>query len=153
MRSLDSSRIQVPSSSSSAGSFAWPVCSLTFVRRPRMSGSLTCSYGMPESWTALRTFQHGWPPWIHVLGQVWTLIAMYADATRKSVRRGRYVCGSVMPQFKLDPIFTPTADQPQAIDDVVARVEDKQRFVTLLGATGTGKTMTMAATIERLQRA
>jgi len=57
-----------------------------------------------------------------------------------------------MPPFKLDPIFTPTADQPKAIDDVVARVEDKQRFVTLLGATGTGKTMTMAATIERLQR-
>jgi excinuclease ABC subunit B len=57
-----------------------------------------------------------------------------------------------MPPFKLDPIFTPTADQPKAIDDVVARVEDEQRFVTLLGATGTGKTMTMAATIERLQR-
>src|SRR4051794_10397857 len=57
-----------------------------------------------------------------------------------------------MPPFKLDPIFTPTADQPKAIDDVVARVEDKQRFVTLLGATGTGKTMTMASTIERLQR-
>src|SRR6476469_7055363 len=57
-----------------------------------------------------------------------------------------------MPQFKLDPIFTPTADQPKAIDDVVARVQDEQRFVTLLGATGTGKTMTMAATIERLQR-
>ena len=57
-----------------------------------------------------------------------------------------------MPQFKLDPIFTPTADQPKAIDDVVARVGDKERFITLLGATGTGKTMTMAATIERLQR-
>ena len=49
-----------------------------------------------------------------------------------------------MPPFKLDPIFTPTADQPKAIDQIVASVEAKQRFVTLLGATGTGKTMTMA---------
>src|SRR5205814_1455565 len=57
-----------------------------------------------------------------------------------------------MPPFKLDPIFTPTADQPRAIDGIVARAEDKERFVTLLGATGTGKTMTMAATIERMQR-
>jgi excinuclease ABC subunit B len=57
-----------------------------------------------------------------------------------------------MPPFKLDPIFTPTADQPKAIDEVAAAVDAKDRFVTLLGATGTGKTMTMAATIERLQR-
>src|SRR5947199_6483900 len=57
-----------------------------------------------------------------------------------------------MPPFKLDPIFTPTADQPRAVDQVVERAEAKERFVTLLGATGTGKTMTMAATIERLQR-
>src|SRR5438045_1756682 len=60
--------------------------------------------------------------------------------------------GPDMPPFKLDPIFTPTADQPKAVDQVVERVSDKERFVTLLGATGTGKTMTMAATIERLQR-
>ncbi|HET8536529.1 MAG TPA: DEAD/DEAH box helicase family protein, partial [Solirubrobacteraceae bacterium] len=57
-----------------------------------------------------------------------------------------------MPPFKLDPIFTPTADQPKAIDEIAAAVGRKDRFVTLLGATGTGKTMTMAATIERLQR-
>ena len=57
-----------------------------------------------------------------------------------------------MPQFKLDPIFTPTADQPKAIDEIVDAVGAKDRFVTLLGATGTGQTMTMAATIERLQR-
>ncbi|MDX6658004.1 MAG: excinuclease subunit, partial [Solirubrobacteraceae bacterium] len=55
-----------------------------------------------------------------------------------------------MPPFKLDPIFTPTADQPQAIDKIAAAVNANDRFVTLLGATGTGKTMTMAASIERL---
>src|SRR5689334_2231346 len=57
-----------------------------------------------------------------------------------------------MPPFKLDSVYSPTADQPQAIDGLVEAVETGARGVTLLGATGTGKTMTMAATIERLQR-
>jgi len=57
-----------------------------------------------------------------------------------------------VPEFKLDTAFTPTADQPQAIDQIARAVTDRERYVTLLGATGTGKTMTMAATIERLQR-
>ena len=57
-----------------------------------------------------------------------------------------------MPPFKLDAVYSPTADQPQAIDGIVQGVESGARGVTLLGATGTGKTMTMAATIERLQR-
>src|ERR1700712_4184919 len=57
-----------------------------------------------------------------------------------------------MPPFKLDSVYSPTADQPQAIDGLVEGIESGARGVTLLGATGTGKTMTMAATIERLQR-
>jgi excinuclease ABC subunit B len=57
-----------------------------------------------------------------------------------------------MPDFRLDAAFTPTADQPRAIDELAAGVRDGARFLTLLGATGTGKTMTMAATIERLQQ-
>jgi excinuclease ABC subunit B len=57
-----------------------------------------------------------------------------------------------VPEFKLDPIFTPAADQPAAIDALAQAVGAGDRFTTLLGATGTGKTMTMAATIERLQR-
>ena len=57
-----------------------------------------------------------------------------------------------MPPFKLDAIYSPTADQPAAIDGIAAAVDEGARGVTLLGATGTGKTMTMAATIERLQR-
>ncbi len=57
-----------------------------------------------------------------------------------------------MPPFKLDAIYSPTADQPAAIDGIAEAVESGARGVTLLGATGTGKTMTMAATIERLQR-
>ncbi|HEX8103107.1 MAG TPA: excinuclease ABC subunit UvrB [Solirubrobacteraceae bacterium] len=57
-----------------------------------------------------------------------------------------------MPPFKLDSIFTPTADQPKAIDGLAESITAGNRFTTLLGATGTGKTMTMAATIERVQK-
>jgi len=57
-----------------------------------------------------------------------------------------------MPDFRLDSAFTPTADQPKAIAALAQGVERGERFQTLLGATGTGKTMTMAATIEAVQR-
>src|ERR687895_606292 len=57
-----------------------------------------------------------------------------------------------MPPFKLDAVYSPTADQPAAVDGIAEAVSAGARGVTLLGATGTGKTMTMAATIERLQR-
>ncbi len=57
-----------------------------------------------------------------------------------------------MPPFKLAEGWTPKADQPHAIDEIVKSVEAGAPFTTLLGATGTGKTMTMAASIERLQR-
>src|SRR3712207_8041067 len=57
-----------------------------------------------------------------------------------------------MPPFKLDAVCSPTADQPEAIDGLVQGLRSGARAVTLLGATGTGKTMTRAATIERLQR-
>src|SRR3954468_23964250 len=57
-----------------------------------------------------------------------------------------------MPPFKLDPIFTPAADQPKAIRDLSQSIEEGERFQTLLGATGTGKTMTMAGVIESVQK-
>jgi excinuclease ABC subunit B len=57
-----------------------------------------------------------------------------------------------MPSFKLDPAFTPTADQPRAIAELAEGVREQERFQTLLGATGTGKTMTMAGVIERVQK-
>src|SRR5471030_3114286 len=57
-----------------------------------------------------------------------------------------------MPAFKLDSVFTPTADQPKAIASLAEGVEAGERFQTLLGATGTGKTMTMAGAIEAVQR-
>ena len=57
-----------------------------------------------------------------------------------------------MPEFSLNPAYTPTADQPQAITSLAEGIRGNERFITLLGATGTGKTFTMAATIAELQR-
>ena len=57
-----------------------------------------------------------------------------------------------MPDFKLNPAYTPTADQPNAIGSLSDGLGDGERFLTLLGATGTGKTFTMAGAIERMQR-
>jgi len=57
-----------------------------------------------------------------------------------------------VPPFRLDSTFSPAADQPKAIREITAAVNAGDRFTTLLGATGTGKTMTMAATIEQLQK-
>ncbi len=57
-----------------------------------------------------------------------------------------------MTEFRLTGDYVPTGDQPKAIDELVAGIEAGERFVTLLGATGTGKTFTMANVIARLQR-
>ena len=54
--------------------------------------------------------------------------------------------------FHLQAPFPPKGDQPQAIESLVASLQAGHRFTTLLGATGTGKTFTMAATIARLGR-
>src|SRR5690625_5172798 len=48
--------------------------------------------------------------------------------------------------------FTPSGDQPGAIDGLQERVEDGENDVVLLGATGTGKTATVAWLAERVQR-
>ncbi|MDO9353026.1 MAG: DEAD/DEAH box helicase family protein, partial [Solirubrobacteraceae bacterium] len=57
-----------------------------------------------------------------------------------------------MPAFRLDSPFKPAADQPKAIAAISEAVDAGDRFTTLLGATGTGKTMTMAGVIEQVQR-
>jgi excinuclease ABC subunit B len=48
--------------------------------------------------------------------------------------------------------YRPTGDQPRAIEEIAASVAAGNRFQTILGATGTGKTATMAWAIEKLQR-
>ena len=54
--------------------------------------------------------------------------------------------------FKLVSEFKPTGDQPQAIDYLVNGINKGEKFQTLLGVTGSGKTFTMANIIERTQK-
>ncbi len=55
-------------------------------------------------------------------------------------------------RFRLESDLVPQGDQPRAIDEVVGRIERGEKYVTLLGVTGSGKTFTMAHTVARLQR-
>ncbi|MFL5886906.1 MAG: DEAD/DEAH box helicase family protein, partial [Thermoleophilaceae bacterium] len=57
-----------------------------------------------------------------------------------------------MPDFKLNPAYTPVADQPTARDQLAEGLTEGDRFQTLLGVTGSGKTATMAFAIEKVQR-
>ena len=57
-----------------------------------------------------------------------------------------------MPEFRTTASYRPTGDQPRAIDELAASLSAGNRYQTLLGATATGKTATMAWVIEKLQR-
>ncbi|MTA44808.1 MAG: excinuclease ABC subunit UvrB, partial [Actinobacteria bacterium] len=57
-----------------------------------------------------------------------------------------------MPPFRLVSDFQPAGDQPKAIKELTASIEAGNRFQTLLGITGSGKSATIAWTIEKLQR-
>jgi excinuclease ABC subunit B len=54
--------------------------------------------------------------------------------------------------FKLHSKYKPTGDQPQAIAGLIASIKKGNKFQTLLGVTGSGKTFTMANIIQDLQR-
>ncbi len=54
--------------------------------------------------------------------------------------------------FEVEADFDPAGDQPQAIQKLTEGIEDGKRFQTLLGITGSGKSATVAWTIERTQR-
>jgi excinuclease ABC subunit B len=55
-------------------------------------------------------------------------------------------------EFKLQAPFIPTGDQPEAIRQLVDGVQKGKKHQVLLGATGTGKTFTMANIIQELQK-
>lgn len=57
-----------------------------------------------------------------------------------------------MPDFKIVSDLKPTGDQPKAIHELVAGLEDGEKYQTLLGVTGSGKTFTMANIIEQFNR-
>src|SRR5918994_385659 len=58
----------------------------------------------------------------------------------------------VVAPVKVESDFAPSGDQPQAIAELERRITGGERHVVLLGATGTGKTATIAWLAERLQR-
>ena len=58
----------------------------------------------------------------------------------------------VIKMFDLVSKFDPSGDQPEAIDELVKGVEDGKKFQVLLGATGTGKTFTIANVIQKTQK-
>src|SRR5215203_3369170 len=57
-----------------------------------------------------------------------------------------------MRQFKTADAYQPTGDQPKSIGELAESISAGNRYQTLLGATGTGKTATMAWTIEQIQK-
>ena len=54
--------------------------------------------------------------------------------------------------FKLHSKYKPNGDQPQAIKELVSGIEKGKKHQVLLGATGTGKTFTIANVIEQVQK-
>jgi excinuclease ABC subunit B len=74
-------------------------------------------------------------------------------ARRGSQLRGRAPAQlDTTQRFELDTELTPQGDQPKAIAELVRRLSAGERFETLLGVTGSGKTFTMAHVIQALQR-
>src|SRR5438094_9107547 len=57
-----------------------------------------------------------------------------------------------MAEFKTSDAYRPTGDQPTAVGTLAEGIRAGERFQTLVGATGTGKTATMAWTIEQVGR-
>jgi len=55
-------------------------------------------------------------------------------------------------KFKVASEYKPTGDQPEAIRQLAEGIENGDRFQTLLGVTGSGKTFTAANVIEKVQR-
>jgi excinuclease ABC subunit B len=59
---------------------------------------------------------------------------------------------SAMSEFHVSDAYTPTGDQPRAIESLARSLKVGDSYQTLLGATGTGKTATMAWIIEQVQK-
>jgi excinuclease ABC subunit B len=62
------------------------------------------------------------------------------------------VSGAVVPDFRVVSEFQPTGDQPEAIRALAEGVQDGERYQTLMGVTGSGKTFSMAKIVEQVQK-
>lgn len=72
------------------------------------------------------------------------------DTGRNRHHEIEYLQQNCMTEFCLQAPFSPTGDQPQAIAKLSASIQSGNRYQTLLGATGTGKTFSVAAVIEKI---
>ena len=75
----------------------------------------------------------------------------HAAPAVRAAEKGRFVTFPGSP-FRLNQLFPPAGDQPEAIEKVAEGLRDGLAYQTLLGVTGSGKTYTMANVIARLGR-
>ena len=57
-----------------------------------------------------------------------------------------------MADFKINSEFSPQGDQPRAIKELVAGINNGEKYQTLLGVTGSGKTFSIANVIKEVQK-
>ncbi|MFB3787371.1 MAG: excinuclease ABC subunit UvrB [bacterium] len=74
------------------------------------------------------------------------IVALNESAERRQTRGVKDI------PFQLVADYQPTGDQPKAIEELVKGIEEKIKFQTLVGVTGSGKTFTMANVIARINR-
>ena len=83
-------------------------------------------------------------------------MAARGDLLDRRRPRGRHVArrpyNRCMPPFRIAADHRPAGDQPQAIEQLAEGIEAGEDYLTLLGATGTGKTFTIAHAIEHVQK-
>jgi excinuclease ABC subunit B len=84
------------------------------------------------------------------------LLCQFRDIIRRLLERIFYEMKNKgwesMPEFKVEAPFSPTGDQPEAIEQLAEGIRKGYKMQTLLGVTGSGKTYTVAKIIEQVQK-
>ncbi len=80
------------------------------------------------------------------------MLSICLSPERRQVRVGGGSYNPCVPPFRIAADFQPAGDQPAAIAQLIEGVNAGERYQTLLGATGTGKTFTIAHVVEAVQR-
>ena len=86
--------------------------------------------------------------------EIWTALSTIDAERRAAAALGVTGVGTivVVPPLQMVSEFSPAGDQPEAIASARRRIENGDRFQTLLGITGSGKSFTIANVIEQVQR-
>jgi excinuclease ABC subunit B len=79
-----------------------------------------------------------------------SLLSEAAARERESVATAVEATLDLVPPFKTSDAYRPTGDQPRAVETLADALRTGEKYSTLVGATGTGKTATMAWTIEQV---